>query len=63
MSVCSLYNSVNVEEKITFTVQSSYILNVPKQLIIHSANLELLNAIGQGEDIIVIYTIPGKNII
>ena len=60
MSTC---NSLNAEEKSTFSVQSSYKLNVPEQLIIHSTNLELVNAIGQGEEVIVIHSISGNNYI
>ena len=32
----------------SFTVQSSYKLNIPEHLIIHAANIELCEAIGQG---------------
>ena len=34
-----------------FTVQSSYKLNLPRYLIIYATNLELLEAIGQGNKI------------
>ena len=36
------------ETGLSFSVQSSYKLNVPAQLIIHAANLELQEVIGQG---------------
>lgn len=36
------------EREYSFSVQNSYKLNVPLHLIIHAANLKLLEAIGQG---------------
>ena len=38
-----------------FSVQSSFKLNLPKHLIIHASNIKLLETIGQGNEIKVVY--------